>query len=252
LHRAREYRRHDEQDDPDDGERIAAVVAVARAVQASAVPPHHAQRDVGENRNRADQRDCERHDENVVVLHVRQFVGHYSLEFHSVHLVEQPGRHGDCRVLRIAAGRERIRGRIVDHIDARLGQPAGDAQTLNEVVQALVCHRVGRHRATHAQRDRIRLPVRHERSDAREHESDDRAERAVADDDANRHTDQDEHGDEARDEGDGAALVGRDEVVQNFTVGTLAAAASASKYSRSAKLNDLAKMTPGNDCVVLL
>ena len=56
--------------------------------------------------------------------------------------------------------------RVVDDVDARLGQPAGDAQPLDEVVQALVLLGVGRLGAADRERDRVGLPVRHEGHDA--------------------------------------------------------------------------------------
>ena len=65
-----------------------------------------------------------------------QLVGEHALELDPVHLLEQPGRDGDRGVLRVAAGGERVRRRVVDDVDPRLGQAAGDAQPLDEVVAA--------------------------------------------------------------------------------------------------------------------
>ncbi len=119
-------------------------------------------------------------------------------------------------------------------------------------MQPLVCHRIGWHGSTHAQGDGIRLPVGNERHDAGEHERDNGTHRAVAHQNTHGHSNQHEYQHETEHQRHRAALVGGDEIVQNFTDGGVAAAASASKYSRSAKLKPRAKITPGNDCVVLL
>ena len=92
----------------------------------------------------ADQRDGQRRHEDVVVADVRQLVGEDAFELDAVHLLEQAGGHGDRRVLGVAPGGEGVRRRVVDDVDARLGQAAGDAQALDEVVQALVLLGVGR------------------------------------------------------------------------------------------------------------
>ena len=73
-----------------------------------------------------------------------ELVGEDALELDAVHLLEQAGGDGDRRVLGVAAGGEGVRRRVVDDVDARLGQPAGDAQPLDEVVQAAVLLGVGR------------------------------------------------------------------------------------------------------------
>ena len=85
-----------------------------------------------------DHRDGEGGDEDVVVLDVAELVGQHALELHAVELLEQAGGDGDGGVLRVAAGGEGVRGRVVDDVEARLGQPAGDAEALDEVVQPAV------------------------------------------------------------------------------------------------------------------
>ena len=70
----------------------------------------------------ADQRDGQRGHEDVVVADVRQLVGEHALELDPVHLLEQAGGDRDRRVLRVAAGGEGVRRRVVDDVDARLGQ----------------------------------------------------------------------------------------------------------------------------------
>ena len=114
-------------------ERIVVVVVAAAA---PAGPEHEAQEEVGEQRDDPDHRDRERHHEDVVVADVAQLVREHAFELDPVHLLEQPGGDRDRRVLRVAAGRERVRRGIVDDVEARLRQPARDAQPLDEVVIA--------------------------------------------------------------------------------------------------------------------
>ena len=133
--------------------------------RATRPPFHHIVRmaPVGHQRDRADHRDRQRRHEDVVVADVAQLVGHDAFELDPVHLLEQSGGDGDRRVVRVAAGRERIRGRVVDDVDARLREPAGDAQTLDQVVEALVLLLGRRPGPADRQRDLVGLPVRRER-----------------------------------------------------------------------------------------
>ena len=101
-------------------------------------------RDVGQQGHRSDQRHGQGRHEDVVVADVRQLVGDDALELDPVELLQQAGRHGDRGVLGVAPGGEGVRRRVVDDVDPRLRQPAGDAQALDEVVQAAVLLRIGR------------------------------------------------------------------------------------------------------------
>ena len=166
LHRLGHDRRHDQQEKPHVGERIVAVRLVAATADPTAVPPHRAHGDVRHQGDRADHRDRQRRHQDVVVADVTQFMGEHTLEFDPIHLLEQTGRHGDRRVVRIAAGGEGVRCRIVDDVDAGLGQATGDAQPFDEVVQPLVLRGIGGRRPTHTQRDLVGVPVRAERHDA--------------------------------------------------------------------------------------
>ena len=137
-------RGEDQQGEADDRERVAAVVAVAVA-RSSRPPFHHIMRmamSVSSASGPTSVTASVRH-EDVVVADVRQLVGEHAFELDPVQLLEQAGGDGDGRVLGVAAGGERVRRRVVDDVDPRLGQAAGDAQTLDEVVQALVLLRVG-------------------------------------------------------------------------------------------------------------
>src|SRR3546814_5462193 len=78
--------------------------------------------------------DLRRH-EDVVVLDVAQLVSDHALELDAVQLLEQARGDGDGRVLRVAPGGEGVRRGIVDDVDAGLGEPACDAEPLDEVVQ---------------------------------------------------------------------------------------------------------------------
>jgi hypothetical protein len=73
------------------------------------------------------------------------------------------------RVLRVAAGGERVGRVVVDHVDPRLGQPAGDAQALDQVVQPGVVLRRRGTSPTHRQRDPVRRPIGDERQGAGGH-----------------------------------------------------------------------------------
>ena len=120
-------------------------------------------------------------DEDVVVLDVRQLVGDHAFKFHAVELFEQAGGDGHRRVLRIASCREGVRCRVVDDVDARLGQTAGDAQALDEVVQPAVLLWVGRLCPRHSEGDAVGLPVRGERCGAGDEHGDDDAPPAETD-----------------------------------------------------------------------
>ena len=76
--------------------------------------------------------------QDVAVVDVRQLVGDHAFELDPVHLLEQARGHRDRRVLGVAPGGEGVRRRVVDDVDARLREPAGDAQALDEVVEARV------------------------------------------------------------------------------------------------------------------
>ena len=193
-------------------------------------------------------------------------------ELDAVQLLEQPGGHGDRRVLGVAAGGERVRGRVVDDVDAGLGQAAGDAQPLDEVVQARYCSgSAGLARLT-ARAIGVGLPVRGERQGAGDDEGDDRSRpsrsrRGSPTTAPTSDGEEDEGGDEERRSGacwsgsvrtwDAPARTGwrsvrRHGERQNSTVGTVRAASSASKYSRFSNFSALAKNTVGNCWSLLL
>ena len=206
--------------------------SVALTGDTAAVPPHHPDAHVGQQRGGADHRDRQRRDQDVVVADVAELVGDDALELDPVHLLEQSGRDGDRGVLRIAAGRERVRRRVVDHVHARLGEPAGDAQPLDDVVQPGVLLRVGGVGAADGERDLVGLPVRREGDDGTDHEGDDRGRDPVAEDEAEGEPDQRHDHHEGDDEQHAAALVRSDEVVHVVGVWSVVVSGQAAARQR--------------------
>ena len=92
----------------------------------------------------------------------------------------RPGRDGHRRVLRVAARRERVRRRVVDDVQARLRQPARDAQALDEVVEPGVLLRIGRLGVRDRERGLVAVVVRHDRRDDHDHRDDHDADDAAA------------------------------------------------------------------------
>ena len=152
LHQLCHDRQEDQQHETDESKdrRPAAVLAVS-IVPAAATPPNGAKAPVGDQGDDANERDRQRRYQDVVVLDVTQLVGQDAFELDAVHLGQQPGRHCDRRVLRVAAGGKGIGRGVVDDVQARLGEARRDAQALDEVVQPGVLGGVGRHRVAHGQ-----------------------------------------------------------------------------------------------------
>ena len=68
---------------------------------------------------------------------MRQLVGEHAFELLVVENLEDPFRRRHGRVLRVAAGRESIRRRVGNHVDARLGQAGAHGQPGHGVVKAV-------------------------------------------------------------------------------------------------------------------
>ena len=79
-----------------------------RATAGERTPVEHPPEDVGDERDGAGRGDGDGHDEDVAVADVGDLVGDDALEFLPVHLVYQPGRDGDDRVLDVSPGREGV------------------------------------------------------------------------------------------------------------------------------------------------
>ena len=211
LHDLGEQWSDDEQREPEESERVVAVGAVAIAWHAAAVPPHQANGGIGEDGDTTHQRDSKGGYQDVVVADVGEFVRHHTFELDPVQLLEQTGGDRDGSVPRVASGGEGVRCRIVDDVDARLGQATGDAQPLDEVVQPLELVGVGRTCPTDGEGDGVGLPVRGEGDDTRNDQRDDGSDQPVTEQHPHRSTHQNQQADEADDEGCTLAAIGADE-----------------------------------------
>ena len=117
-------------------------------------------------------------------------------------------------VLRVAAGGEGVRRRVVDDVEARLGEAAGDAEALDEVVEPAVLLDGRRASPAHPQRDGVGLPV----GDGRRRRPRARSAKTMkygpaADEQVERGADRQHEADEGEDQEVGAALVLSDLVV---------------------------------------
>src|SRR5918996_3263902 len=110
----------------------AAPVAVASP------PPHRTKEPVAQKNNHTDESYRECHYERVAILDVRQLVSDHTLELVARELSEKSGGDGDGGVLGIAAGGERVGGRVVDDVDPRLGDAGRNAESFDDVVELLV------------------------------------------------------------------------------------------------------------------
>ena len=72
---------------------------------------------------------------------MRQLVGDDALELSAVELVEEPPRHRDRGVLRIASGGEGVRGRVLDHEDLGRGDAETDRERLDDIAQLWLLRR---------------------------------------------------------------------------------------------------------------
>ena len=114
--------------------------------------------------------------------------------------------------LGLRPGGEGVGRGVVDDVDARLGQTAGDAQALDEVVQAAVLLGIGGAGPADGEGDGVGLPVRGEGQRRRDHQGDDDAVPAEPGEVPGGGADGDGDEDEAGDEQDGAPLVGADQL----------------------------------------
>ena len=133
----RDDRQHQGDDEQDRGRSAAAPVAVAPA-PSPATPEGEAQEPVGQQRDAADQHADQQREADVVVADVAHLVGHHALQLLAVHLLEQPGGDGHRGVLRVASGGEGVRGGVVDDVDLRHRQAAGEAHLGHHVEELLV------------------------------------------------------------------------------------------------------------------
>ena len=113
----------------------AAARAALAATAGDAAPEREPQEEVGEDRDRPDQHADDQREADVEVADVRQLVGDDALELLAVELLEQAGRDRDRRVLRVAAGGEGVRRRVVDDVDLGHRDVRRDRHLLDDVQQ---------------------------------------------------------------------------------------------------------------------
>src|SRR3989338_6105975 len=94
-----------------------------------------AQKKISQKREQSHQNDDQRHQPDVVVADMRQFVGGDSLELCFVEFLQYPGRKNYHRVLRVAAGGKRVDRGVFYNIYLRRRQPGRDTEIFNHLVQ---------------------------------------------------------------------------------------------------------------------
>ena len=110
---------------------LPSSLSLARA--ADAAPEREPQEEVGEQRDRPDEDADDQREPDVEVADVGQLVAHDALELLPVELLEQAGRDRDRCVLRVATGREGVRGGVVDDVDLGHRRVRRDRQLLDDV-----------------------------------------------------------------------------------------------------------------------
>ena len=176
LHQPAGQRGEQQQDEAEHGQqgrRPSAAAALVVAVAGTA-PPHEPQAEVGQEHDHPDEGHGEGRNEDVVVLDVAELVGEDPFELDPVELLHQAGRHRHRRVAGVAAGGEGVGRVVLDDVDPRLREPAGDAQALDQVVEPGVGDGVGRSGVARGQGDGVALPVGQPRADHRHHQRDER------------------------------------------------------------------------------
>ena len=126
----RQHDRHHEEHDLDAAPTTSLAIAAATRPSTEEGEP---QEEVGEERDAADKDRHQQREPDVVVADVRHLVADHALQLLPVELLQQPGRDGDGRVLRVAPRREGIGRRVVDDIDARHRDVRRDGHLLHHV-----------------------------------------------------------------------------------------------------------------------
>ena len=104
----------------------------------------------------------------VTVADVRELVRDDALQLLTCQRRQQPGGHGDRRMLGVAAGREGVGCGVVDEIEARRRQVRGERELVHDVPQLRLLAVGQRARARRRQHDRVAARVRdHGTDDAR-------------------------------------------------------------------------------------
>ena len=111
------------------------VVPVVGVAAAEAAEHPGVEAEAGDHRGEHREEARERHHEDVAVRDVRQLVREDRLDLLRLEPAPEPLRHRDRRVLRVAAGRERVRDVARDDSDPRLRQVGHRAEPLDHRVQ---------------------------------------------------------------------------------------------------------------------
>jgi hypothetical protein len=90
---------------------------------------------------------------------VRELVRHHAFDLVAAQRLEQAGGRGDRGVLRVAAGREGIRLRILDDVDPGLGQAGACGEVADQAVEFRRSRLVDRLGAIHPQHQLVGVPV---------------------------------------------------------------------------------------------
>ena len=195
-----------------------------------------------------------------------------ALELLAVELLEQPGRDRDRRMLRVAAGGERVGRRVLDQVDARHRHVGRDGHLAHDVHQLRGGGLIDLSRAADRQHERVAREVRPDpgqaSEDHRAHGQGDSTGRFAGHGEADREPEEPQQDDDERRHeervppiggdlvvegaGHGASRGRRDQVRLRSTFGTLAASGSASKNSRFAKPSGPARRTFGNVAIAVL
>ena len=133
---------------------------LSRSRPPAAAPEREAQEEVGEDRDGPDHDAHDEREPDVEVAHVRELVRDDALQLLAVELLEQPGRDRDRRMLRVAAGRERVGRRVLDQVDARHRHVGRDGHLAHDVHQLRGGGLIDLSRAADRQHERVAREVR--------------------------------------------------------------------------------------------
>ncbi len=133
-------RDRDQRDRDEDREAVAAAAAILAArsprAEADAAVEPQPEEQLGEERDGAGDDDGDHHHAHVAVADVRELVAEHRLELRIVETVQQPGRHRDGVLLLVHAGGEGVERVGLDDLELRHRNAAGDAEVLEQIIEA--------------------------------------------------------------------------------------------------------------------